>query len=477
MLDKEKKQKRPLKGRVFQCTGFPNCNKLFTRLEHLARHRRKHTGERPFTCPHCSKNFSRLDNLRQHKQTVHAYENFVKKTRDDQQQQLQQTLQDQQQDAGPHQPQGLLGLLTILLQLALELAAHLPFQPHPHHPHQHHHQHHHHHPHHLHLPAGPQGLTPPAPLGAHTNDSLPGTPSGVPGSAPHPASRTIMLPPNSGSHTHGKPPPLLYFTSPGYALHSVHMSNSLSGTSSVSGMSSIVGSPSLSGQAYRLPPLELRDAQSLRNPPKFNSKNRPRPLALVHSCVDDNVIANRSQAALNIDPPLKTAPIYSQLYFKEKAAFPLAAAPTFRYSAGFSMVLPLSPLFHQLFNQVALASMVLGMKIRSAPTFSRMPLASRTSLASSTSTLPSLNSSKSVLKEEAEETELKKEVGESALLAENVLLGSTDTAPAKSGWLNGVLNNNSISATDVKRANISNLVCADDQEKPVDVDVTLTVPT
>lgn len=79
MSDKEKKPKRPLKGRVFQCTGFPNCDKSFTRLEHLARHRRKHTGERPFTCPHCSKNFSRLDNLRQHKQTVHAYENYIKK--------------------------------------------------------------------------------------------------------------------------------------------------------------------------------------------------------------------------------------------------------------------------------------------------------------------------------------------------------------------------------------------------------------
>lgn len=66
--------KRPSKGRVFQCTGYPDCNMSFTRSEHLARHLRKHTGERPFTCPHCSKSFSRLDNLRQHKQTVHAYE-------------------------------------------------------------------------------------------------------------------------------------------------------------------------------------------------------------------------------------------------------------------------------------------------------------------------------------------------------------------------------------------------------------------
>ena len=71
------RSKRASKGRVFQCTGYPDCNMLFTRSEHLARHKRKHTGERPFTCPHCSKNFSRLDNLRQHKQTVHAYETMI----------------------------------------------------------------------------------------------------------------------------------------------------------------------------------------------------------------------------------------------------------------------------------------------------------------------------------------------------------------------------------------------------------------
>lgn len=71
------RKKRASKGRVFRCTGYPDCNMSFTRSEHLARHKRKHTGERPFTCPHCHKNFSRLDNLRQHKQTVHAYENFM----------------------------------------------------------------------------------------------------------------------------------------------------------------------------------------------------------------------------------------------------------------------------------------------------------------------------------------------------------------------------------------------------------------
>lgn len=68
--------------KVFQCTGYGDCNMQFTRSEHLARHIRlvftvacidvrKHTGERPFHCD-CGRNFSRLDNLRQHMTTVHA---------------------------------------------------------------------------------------------------------------------------------------------------------------------------------------------------------------------------------------------------------------------------------------------------------------------------------------------------------------------------------------------------------------------
>ncbi|WWC60456.1 uncharacterized protein I303_103028 [Kwoniella dejecticola CBS 10117] len=58
-------------GKMFRCRGYGECDKVFTRSEHLARHVRKHTGERPFPC-HCGKAFSRLDNLRQHAATVHA---------------------------------------------------------------------------------------------------------------------------------------------------------------------------------------------------------------------------------------------------------------------------------------------------------------------------------------------------------------------------------------------------------------------
>ncbi|KAH7102585.1 hypothetical protein BKA62DRAFT_699167 [Auriculariales sp. MPI-PUGE-AT-0066] len=65
------KRARPAPAKTFQCRGYGDCRMVFSRSEHLARHVRKHTGERPFNC-HCGKQFSRLDNLRQHAQTVHA---------------------------------------------------------------------------------------------------------------------------------------------------------------------------------------------------------------------------------------------------------------------------------------------------------------------------------------------------------------------------------------------------------------------
>ncbi|KKZ59946.1 transcription factor STE12 [[Emmonsia] crescens] len=48
---------------------IPSCGRLFKRLEHLKRHVRTHTQERPYPCPYCNRAFSRSDNLAQHRRT------------------------------------------------------------------------------------------------------------------------------------------------------------------------------------------------------------------------------------------------------------------------------------------------------------------------------------------------------------------------------------------------------------------------
>ncbi|KAI8485625.1 hypothetical protein Bbelb_366440 [Branchiostoma belcheri] len=54
--------------RPYPC-DHPGCGRAFARNEELTRHRRIHTGVRPYPCTECGKAFSRKDHLTKHAKT------------------------------------------------------------------------------------------------------------------------------------------------------------------------------------------------------------------------------------------------------------------------------------------------------------------------------------------------------------------------------------------------------------------------
>ncbi len=54
------------------------CAKKFARSNALTEHKRVHTVEKPYQCDSCQKKFSQLSNLKHHKKVMHKWKGWLK---------------------------------------------------------------------------------------------------------------------------------------------------------------------------------------------------------------------------------------------------------------------------------------------------------------------------------------------------------------------------------------------------------------
>lgn len=58
-------------GKKAATHACPLCGGVFQRPEHLKRHMRSHSSEKPFECEECGKKFNRADNMKAHQRKLH----------------------------------------------------------------------------------------------------------------------------------------------------------------------------------------------------------------------------------------------------------------------------------------------------------------------------------------------------------------------------------------------------------------------